>query len=368
MLCNTKQWQLVFSRERPRFGRVCGRWLASLVATVLCMAVSLATAADPAPLLTLVDDLPGACRLAAPSTGQTLYILDEVHGSVVAIDPFQPKRRWTALAASPPNESGEVPPTPVAIGCIDSSTLVLVCRAGKAWSIRTHRLAAPGSSTQSNAPAQTLLLGESLSDTTDTLAIDLVVSPSREWLSVSGLPAPLPPVMRAPIAGLRVGTFSNRRCPKIPIPERPIATTISPFDEWVLLISPTLKNVSNASISFYSNAGSQRLLHLDTGLCNVRDIGYCRGASTLWGVAGQNGFPNCPEGLWRIDATMKQGRQVVQAECVARLAAPQSLVCLSERAIAVVVGGESRSVVLINPTVQSPAQKASSIELNADDK
>ncbi len=368
MLCNTKEWQLFFSGMRSRFGRVYGRMFASVVGAVLCMVVSLATAADTAPRITLVDDLPSACRLAAPPTGQTLYILDEAQGSVVAIDPFQPKRRWTALAASSPNESGEVPPTPIAIGCIDSNTLVLVCRAGKAWSIRTHRLAAPGSATQSNTPLQTLSLGESRSDTTDAPAVDLVVSPSREWLSVSGLPAPLPPVVRAPIAGLRVGPFSDRRCPKIPVSGRPIATTISPFDEWVLLIPPTVENTSGAYIAFYSNPGSQRLLYLDTGLSNVRDVGYCRGASTLWGVAGEQGSPTCPEGLWRIDATMKQGRQAVQAECVARLAAPQSLVCLSERAIAVIVGGESRSVVLINPTVQSPAQKASSTELNADKK
>ena len=57
--------------------------------------------ADETPRRTdLVRDLPAAGDLSAPANGQTLYVLDESTGGVVAVDPFEPTKRWTAVSAA----------------------------------------------------------------------------------------------------------------------------------------------------------------------------------------------------------------------------------------------------------------------------
>ncbi|MFM8703616.1 MAG: hypothetical protein ACKOHG_07060, partial [Planctomycetia bacterium] len=57
-----------------------------------------------------------------------------------------------------------------------------------------------------------------------------------------------------------------------------------------------------------------------------------------------------PEGLWRIDATLRNGRQAATAVCVARLPGARAVVCLSERAIIVTHGLDARTVSRIDPT------------------
>ena len=124
--------------------------------------------------------------------------------------------------------------------------------------------------------------------------------------------------------------------------------TASLADEWVLFIPEVTADTRRLFLSFHSSAGSQRLLHLDTGLADIRDAACCRGSGTLWGVGG-GGAADRPSGLWRIDAALENGRQAARPVCVAKLDNPLALACLSDRAIAVTVGGPARRVVLVNP-------------------
>jgi hypothetical protein len=334
---------------------------------VACMAVTgAASAADSRAVSTIIDDVPGAGRLAAPVNGQTLYVLDNDRSAVVAVDPFEPAKRATVIdSAAFATAAGAAAARPVAIGCIDSNTLAVVCRAGESWSVRTfNRLPSPravgaGMGTESASALQTLPLGASRAVTPgalgDDAAVDLVVSPSRDWLTVIGLPPPLPPAMRAPIAGARSEPFSERRCPRLPAGQRPVAATVSLADEWVLFVPESAGDSRRIFLSFYANTGSQRLLHLDSGLADIRDAACCRGSGTLWVVGG--GAADGPTGLWRIDAAIERGRQTARPVCIARLDDPLAVACLSDRAIAVTVGGPARRVVLVNPQV-APATNA----------
>jgi len=345
-------------RPAPPVARLQPAWVppAWVLVALCCVPVSIlrtaAVAADTAAIVTIIDDVPSAGKLAAPATGQTLYILDEERRQVMAIDPFEPAKRWTAIGTDVlDGANAETPTQPVAIGCIDSNTLVLVCRTGASWSVRIfNRLAAPGSTTPTAALLQTLPLGASTQDAPD---VDLVVSPSRDWLAVIGLPPPLPAVIRAPIAGARSEPVSERRCPQLSAGLRPTAATISLGEEWVLFTPAATGGKSGVFLSFYSNAGTQRLLHLDTGLTGVRDAACCRGSGTLWVVGGGSAGSTQPSGLWRIDAVLENGRQAARPACVAQLVNPLSLVCLSDRAIAVTVGGNGRRVVRVNPLVDT---------------
>lgn len=313
-------------------------------------------AADSAAVTTIIDDLPGAGRLAAPTTGHTLYVLDGERSSVVAIDPFEPAKRATvidstAFAAS----AGSPAARPLAIGCIDSNTLAVVCRTDETWSVRTfNRLASPrtadgGGATPSASALQNLPLGASAPGKPgDDASVDIVVSPTREWLTVIALPPPLPPAVRAPIAGARSEPFSERRCPRLPAGQRPVAATVSLAEEWVLFVPEIAGDTRRVFLSFHSSAGSQRLLHLDSGLADIRDAACSRGSGTLW-VVGGGGAADRPTGLWRIDAALENGRQAARPICIAKLENPLAVACLSDRAIAVTVGGPARRVVLVNP-------------------
>lgn len=324
---------------------------------IACMAVpGAAPAAESLAVTTIIDDVPGAGRLAAPVNGQTLYVLDSDRNSVVAVDPFGPAKRATVIdAAAFAAAAGAASARPVAIGCIDSNTLAVVCRAGESWSVCTFnrlpspRAASSDTATPSAAALQKLPLGASgAAPPGDDGTVDIVVSPSREWLTVIGLPLPLPAAVRAPIAGARSEPFSERRCPRLPAGQRPVAATVSLADEWVLFVPETTGDSRRICLSFHANNGSQRLLHLDIGLADVRDAACCRGSGTLW-VVGGGGAADRPTGLWRIDAAIEHGRQVARPVCIAQFDNPLAVACLSDRAIAVTVGGPARRVVLVNP-------------------
>jgi hypothetical protein len=310
----------------------------------------LVVASESASVTVLVDDVPGAGDVAAPPTGQTLYVIDEDGHGVVAVDPFDPGRRWMAVAAARTASPADRSPVPTAIGCIDSATLALACRLGNQWVLRTHRLKPPGSAADPAAPLQSLSLGTA-APADSPAAVQLAVSHSRNWLVVAGLPAPLPAVTRAAIEGARLAAASPRHCPEIPSALRPAAVSVSPLDELVLFVAPGAGgSAAETFLSFHSPLGPQRLLHVATGLTNVRDAAFCRGDGSLWVVAGEKGSETQPEGLWRIDAVMREFRQAVQAVCVAKLPAPRSVVCLSERAIVVTHGTGPRRVVRIDPS------------------
>jgi len=313
----------------------------------ILMSAVVATAAQAETSVTIVADVPGACRLAAPATGQTLFILDDQARTVRAVDPFAPTKNWSAISAFDLDAGGPQPVQPVAIACIDSNTLAVVCRAGAEWSLRAYRLAPSGAEDHAARLLQTVPLGAA--EARAGAALDVVVSDTRDWLAVVGLPATLPPVVRAPIAGARLGGFADRLCPTGVNADRLMAATISPFDEWVLFSRRDEGRSGGTGVTFHATAGRRRLLDLDLDLAGIRDAAYCRGTGTLWVAADGDGRAAAAAGLWRIDAALIDGRQVARPVAVAPLEAPLSVVCLSERAIAVCGGGASRRVLLVNP-------------------
>lgn len=301
--------------------------------------------------ITIVDDLPGAGRLAAPATGQTLYVLDDTARTVTAVDPFAPAKRWRAIGPADLDAGSTEPVRPAAIACIDSNTLAIVCRVGAEWTLRAFRLAPPGVDGAAPSLLQSLPLGNAADASPAT---DVFVSDTRDWLAVVGLPAPLPPVVRAPIAGARLGNFSDRLCPPIESSDRLEAATSSPFDEWVVISRRDAPPPGRTALSFHANTARPRLLDLDLGLAGVRDAAFCRGNGTLWVVAEGDGKTAAEAGLWRIDAGLASGRQVAAPVAIARLPAPLSVVCLSERAVAISGGGADRRVLLVNPAQPQP--------------
>jgi len=352
-------------------------WLA-LVSSLWCLRIAAATPVDEGPQRTdLIQDVPAAGDLAAPANGQTLYVLDESRGEVVAIDPFEPTKRWIALAAGDEKAAAS---GPVAIGCVDTSMLAVLARTADGWALQTHRLQ-PGKVADPATPAQSVTIGRSPANTVTPAPASavgsptgdgrpcLAVSPSRDWLGVCGLPAPFPVVLRAPIAGARIGPVSARGCPVLPADVLPSAATISTAEECVLFTpDPADRATTGIFVSFYLPPDPRRLLHLDTSLPRIRDAAFCRADGTLWvvgtGAAGVSGRGDVgsagsaaatSEGLWRIDAVMRNGRQSVEAVCIARLDGARAVTCLSERAIIVTHGRERRIVSRIDPT--QPASK-----------
>lgn len=315
--------------------------------TLLAVCASLvAGGAAAETTVTIIDDVPGAGRLAAPATGQTLYILDETARRVTAVDPFAPAKRWQALGPSDLDADGPEAVQPLAVACIDSNTLAVVCRAAAGWSLRAFRLAPP-SSQEAATLAQSIPLGPS---TGADAPVDVFVSDTRDWLAVVGLPAPLPRVLRAPIAGSRLGAFSERLCPPASPQELIMAALSSPFDEWVLFTRRAEAASDRTLLTFLANSGRRRLLELTIPLAGIRDAAFCRGSGTLWVAADGAEEEAVQAGLWRIDAALEGGRQVAVPVAIAALPSPRSVVCLSERAIAVSGGGEQRRVILVNPT------------------
>lgn len=322
--------------------------------------VGSATAAEP-PVrrVDIIRDVPAAGDLAAPANGQTLYVLDESSGGVIAIDPFEPTNRWLAVAAPEKDAS----PASRAIGSIDTGTLAILCQSRQGWSIRTHRVQ-PGVTAKPEDAVQTVATAAAPDGGGKAAAPaepsrdrrpGIAVSPSRDWLAVTGIDLPATPVVRAPIAGARLGTFSTRSCPHLEAETRPVALAISADDEFVLFANERGPgDAARIFISFYRPPDPRRLLHVDSGLPRINDAAYCRADGTLWVVGGATGSPELPEGLWRIDAVLRRGRQEAQATCVARLEGAVSLACLSKGAIVVTHGRTTRMVSLIDPTRDQP--------------
>ena len=326
----------------------------------LCGHLAAAAPAAPQPQrIDLITDLPAAGDLAAPANGQTLYVLDEARGQVMAVDPFEPTKRWSAVAAAP--QAGGV--SARSLACIDTSMIALLCRTQDVWSLQTHRLQ-PGVVADPGKPVQTVAVGTAprgpgVAPAAAPNAIRpgaddrpcLIVSPSRDWLGVCGLPAPLPAVLRAPIAGARIGTLAPRGCP-VPAPGgRLAAAAISTAEEFVLFTTdPAGRSPASFFVSFSLPPDPRPLLFLDTSLPQVRDAAFCRTDGTLWVAGGEIGSDAAPEGLWRIDAILQNGRQAVRPVCVAKLDGARSVVCLSDKAIIVTHGRESRTVSRIDPT------------------
>lgn len=281
----------------------------------------------------LVDDLRGPLRLALSPTGQVLYVLRPEEGDVLGIDVDDPGRRWLAVEARPGLKT-------LAVGAIDSGTLAIVVREGDALSIRVHRLAAPGMP-PGESEVQAVPLGVTGAAGGE---VRIVVSPTRDWLAVAGLPEPLPRVARATITGTRLGGISERRCPRTS--SRPTALAVGNHSEW-LLFAPGGGDgdARRSTLCWFSPSGSQRLLELDTGLESISDAVVGKEDDVLWVLAPDGAPAERPAGLWRIDAALAEGRQVAVPVPVAALETPTALVGLPKGGVAVAHGTDPARIV-----------------------
>lgn len=262
-------------------------------------------------------------------------------GGIVACDPTTGAGRRMLVAAPAADQ-----PVPLALGFIDMTVLAAVCRSGDEWSLRTWRLR-PDAPADPSEPLQTVPLGRA---TGSAAGVGLAVSHSREWLVVTGLPTPLPAVLRAAIAGVRVGPPSARHCPRLAPGVRPVAVTVGPRDELVLIerqsnappasdaVTPQASDAvtppAGDAVSFFDATGLC-LLRLDTGLTAIRDVAFAPEARVLWVVADDTAPRQPRGGLWRLDATLRGGHQAVAAVPVADLPAPLAVACPTKKSVLV---------------------------------
>lgn len=347
-------------------------WLvAALVAVVslhrLVHAEATSPAAPPAVLdstavVPLVPERGRIDGIAVKPTGQAFFVIEGVDRAITMIDLADPARREAAVTAFAEGEK------PVAVACIDSITLAVVVRSGRTWSVRVYRLGPPGMPVEATGPIQSIALGESERAPSDG-AVTLAVSPSRNWLVVSGLPEPMPPLMRGAIAGARVGGVSTRNCPERARNReriRPVAVAVSPFDELVLFDPdgqepdgperPESREREGSRLSMYSTVGAVKLLELATGLPNVRGAVHAKDA--LWVIAGSPGDERLPEGVWRLDAAMVDRRQAVRPVCVAKLRSPSAIAALPTQQLLVVYGPAAATIARIDPATSAAAPDA----------
>ena len=305
---------------------------------------------DSTAAVPLVPDRGRIDGIAVKPTGQAFFVIDGVDRAITMIDLADPDRREAAVTAFAEGEK------PVAIACIDSITLAVVVHAGRTWSIRVYRLGPPGMPVDATAPIQSLALGESDREPADG-PVAVAVSPSRNWLVVSGLPEPMPPLLRGAIAGARVGGVSPRNCPERSRNRdriRPTAVAVSPFDELVLLDADGPER-AGSRLSMYSTVGAVKLLELATGLPNVRGAVHTKDA--LWVIAGNPADDRLPEGLWRLDAAMVDRRQAVRPVCVAKLESPSAIAALPTQQLLVVHGAAASTIVRIDPAGTAAASQ-----------
>jgi hypothetical protein len=303
------------------------------------VAVLLAVAGDTSPAATGPAEPPLGPRLAATANGQTIAASDESRRSITAFDASRPDARRVLVGPAAADAAAFV-----AVGYLTGDVVAAVCRAGDEWSLCTYRTA-PDGPVEAGSPLQRIPIGTGSGSSEQ---VDLAVSHARGWLAVTGLPAPLPPVLRAAVAGVRVGPLTDRGCPGLAADVVPVASAVSPADELVLVLRSARAEEPRATgeeVAFYDLLGRE-LLRLPTGLAGIRGIEFGRGDQVLWAAAAGPGR----SGLWRLDAALADGRQMIRPALVAPLESPRDLVACSPRAIVVVSGGSAGRVALIDPT------------------
>jgi hypothetical protein len=266
--------------------------------------------------------------LAVSANGQTVYVVDAGTGAIGAIDPFDPRRRRDVVSAPAADEG-----RPVAIGCLPGDVLAAVWRHRDAWELRTHRMR-PDETADPARPETRLPLGDA-AGTDDRVAV--VVSRTRDWLAVTGLPRPLPAVVRGVFAGAGVRLLPSLESG--PDDARPVAATVSPADELVLVEAT---GDGEARIVFLTPSG-RPLLRVRALLADVRSVAFSRRRGRLWATAGPGGGGSAA--LWRLDAEVLASEQVARAVAVRGPADPRALVDVPGESL-VVVGGGPRPTLL----------------------
>lgn len=315
-----------------RCSRILGRPLvAALVVAVLAAADRHGQAnEEPAVRVvvtgTLSTDL-AVTSLAMSANGQTAYSIDGRRGAIVAIDVGDPTRRRDVVAAV-----AEGSMRPVAVGAIPGGVLVAVCREGDRWEACTYR---PGPTTPATEPVQRFPLGEAAGE---PRRVGVVASTSRAWLAITGLPAPLPPLLRGIAAGVSIRFLAADERREADV--RPVAAAVSPDDALVVFDAA---GDATATMTFLDPAG-RTLLHLDTGLEDVRAASFSRPDGRLWVLTGSAG--GRPAGLWRLDAEIRDGLQAVRPVRAATLTDPRAVVGLADDALLVAEGDPVRLVTI----------------------
>ncbi len=301
----------------------------------------------------VLGSLSGGTRLAASANAQAVRCLLAAQGAVASFDPSQPADRRIVVG---PGIQG----TCLAIGSLPGDVVAAVVRQGDAWWLRTYRIE-PGATADPATPLQDVSLGSAAADSG---SVEIVVGTARGWLAITGLPAPLPPILRAAVAGVRIGPLSDRSCPSLPAGWRPVAATVSPRDELVLAVEPlppgdesTDRAVNpglgrSAEIGFYELSGRE-LARFEAGVTRLRAITFDRGGAALC-VAGQ-GLADGRSGVWRLEATMHEGRQVVRPVLVAPHPAVCDLVAAADRGLIMLAADEAGTLLAIDPLPPIPA-------------
>lgn len=279
----------------------------------------------------LLDDTVPVGSLAVSANGQTVYAVDAKTGSIAAVDPFDPRRRRDVVS-TPSADGGR----PVAIGCLPGDVLAAVWRDRDDWELRTHRMR-PGGPADPAQPEARVPLGTA-AGAGDRVTV--VVSRARDWLAVTGLPTPLPPVVRGVFAGAGI-----RLLPPLefePDDARPVAAAVSPGDELVLFEA---MGDGAASIVFLTPSG-RLLLRIGAGLSNVRSAAFSRRDGRLWATAGAAAGRSA--GLWRLDAVFHGGEQAVHAVAVPGPVDPGPLVDVPGESLVLVESGPRPALLRID--------------------
>jgi hypothetical protein len=325
------------------------RWV--LLLAVLCLATTTASAEFGSAKHRL-GSLPGVVRLAASVNGQAVRCLDGDRGALVS---FEGDRLATVRDVVGPLADFRCS----ALGCLPGDLVVAVGQTEGAWELRSYRIE-PGTTADPGSPLQKIPLGDAAEP---ALRIDVVVSSNRGWLAVVGLPPPLSPVLRAAVAGVRIGPLSDRSCPDFPPGSRPMAATVSPRDELVIVTSPeprTAEESQGDAVAFYDLTGRERA-RFATGVTAVQGISFDRQGETLC-VAGR-GIGDGSVGVWRLEATLVAGRQAIRPTLVALVAAPQDLVSVAERRFMMLSSDPAGTLLQVDPS--SPSQSPSTLSRDA---
>jgi hypothetical protein len=280
-------------------------------------------------------------RIAATANGQTIAAIDESRRAIVAFDASRADARRVLVGPAAADAAAFV-----AVGYVTGDVVAAVCRDGDDWSLCTYRTD-PAGAVDAAKPLQRVAIGTASGD---SAGVDLAVSHARGWLAVTGLPAPLPPVLRAAAAGVRLGPLTARGCPGRADALAPVAAAVSPADELVLVLRAVpagdARPVAGDEIAFFDLTGRE-LLRLPASVPGIRGLDFGRGDSGLWAAAAG---PAGRSGLWRLDASLVEGRQAIRPALVAPLDSPRDLVACSPRAIVVVHGDSVGRVAVIDPS------------------
>lgn len=288
-----------------------------------CPAGAAESSASDAVRVRPLADAPGrVIDLALSPNGQRLYALSADGNEIVAINRGrEADGTWrVVLDGASPDGPGH------SLGCIDTS-VVAILRWRTEGVITTHRIPSPPEKAAAAAPLQRIMLEGSLrAEATRGGGHSFVVSPTRNWLATATEVEGKSVVMRAAVAGVRVSSFSSRQSPEFPPGTSICCLTSGLADELVLLTEPS--NASEQALSMFATPSGWELLHVGTGLREIRDVCSTSPSGTLWAITGgvAEGDTPQPAGLWRLDAVIRQRRQAVQPVLVAAIDDPLALV------------------------------------------